>query len=204
MNKLHLKKIIKKPSVIVLITANIVPIVGVIFLDWNITAILFLYWTESGIIGFYNILRMIKIAPIPSIFLVPFFIIHFGGFMFAHLIFIIGITSMGEQFSTSSVHFENFSDLLVEIYPILVAIVALFISHGISYKINFLAKKEHLLTEIRDQMFSPYKRVVLMHITLMIGTFIMITTKSPIGVLLLFIVIKIMVDIRAHAKEHSF
>ena len=78
-------------SLIPLIIANAVPLVGVLFFDWNLFQIIFLYWVESGVIGFYNILKIVKVSGLLSILLVPFFMLHFGGFMAAHLVFIVGL-----------------------------------------------------------------------------------------------------------------
>ena len=45
-------------SLIFIIAANSIPIIGVIFLKWNPFMILFIYWGESLIIGFFNLLKM--------------------------------------------------------------------------------------------------------------------------------------------------
>jgi len=49
---------LSRPSSIVLILANLVPLVGVLYFDWSVLDILLLYWTESVIIGLVNVLRM--------------------------------------------------------------------------------------------------------------------------------------------------
>ena len=48
-----------RPSSIVLIFANVIPLVGVLLFDWNVLEILLLYWTESVVIGVINVLRMV-------------------------------------------------------------------------------------------------------------------------------------------------
>ena len=42
-------------SAIVLLIANAIPIVGVLFFGWSLITILVLYWVENGIVGFWNI-----------------------------------------------------------------------------------------------------------------------------------------------------
>ena len=44
-------------SVLSLVGANLVPLLGVLLLDWDAAVIVLLYWTENVVIGFYNILR---------------------------------------------------------------------------------------------------------------------------------------------------
>jgi hypothetical protein len=51
------------PSIIFLSIANLFPIYGVLFLGWEVFIILFLFWMENLIIGFFNILRMLLLSP---------------------------------------------------------------------------------------------------------------------------------------------
>jgi hypothetical protein len=50
---------LSKPSSIVLVIANLLPLAGVLWFRWEVVDILLLYWTESVIIGVINVLRMI-------------------------------------------------------------------------------------------------------------------------------------------------
>ena len=47
-------------AVVALIVANPVPLVGVLFLGWNVWMILIVYWLENGIVGVFNVLKMLK------------------------------------------------------------------------------------------------------------------------------------------------
>ena len=49
-----LVKSLKHPSVLLLIGANLVPLIGVLFFKWDIFSIMLLYWLESGVVGFLN------------------------------------------------------------------------------------------------------------------------------------------------------
>lgn len=52
-------------------------------------------------------------------------------------------------------------------------------------------------------MFAPYKRIVLMHLTLIVGGFALIALESAHWPLLILLIAgKTVVDLRAHAKEH--
>lgn len=46
-------------SALVLLAANAVPLVGVYFFGWSLLTILVLYWIENGIVGFWNLPRII-------------------------------------------------------------------------------------------------------------------------------------------------
>jgi hypothetical protein len=100
------------------------------------------------------------------------------------------------------------------IWQILIPFLVLFVSHGISFFINFIGKKEYQKTSSSELMIAPYKRIVVMHLTLLLGGFISavvaiilqgISLNRIISatVMSLFIILKIYVDIKSHNKEHS-
>lgn len=196
-------------SRISLVFVNLIPLIG-IFVGWSLFHILFFYWFESFAIGFFNIIKMYMarglsqsktensraITIITKIIFPPFFMVHYGGFMFVHLIFVFFIGN----FSSGVINFDNFLiDARLMVFPALF----LFLSHGYSFFRNFIGKKEYEKISIVELMVSPYKRVIVMHFTLILGGFIIAFTKAPIYILILFISLKIMADLKSHTKEHS-
>ena len=79
---------LRYPSVIILIVANLVPLYGVLFWNWDLFTLMLAYWMETAAIGFWNIAHMALLARWAALFLVPFFIVHFGGFMLGHFLFL--------------------------------------------------------------------------------------------------------------------
>ena len=51
------------PSVLLLIVANLVPLYGVFFLDWQIFPILLLFWMENVVVGIFNVFKMLVASP---------------------------------------------------------------------------------------------------------------------------------------------
>ena len=47
-------------AVVALIVANAIPLFGVLFLGWNVWNILIMYWLENGIVGVFNVLKMLR------------------------------------------------------------------------------------------------------------------------------------------------
>ena len=41
-----------------LLAANLLPLVGVLFLDWDLALVLVLFWAESGVIGAFGIAKL--------------------------------------------------------------------------------------------------------------------------------------------------
>ncbi|NQT02211.1 MAG: hypothetical protein HQ580_09320 [Planctomycetes bacterium] len=95
--KAHQIKLSKKDwldmPVIALLAANAIPLFGVLFLDWDAFFIVLLYWSENLVIGFYTILKIVFSAVshpavhLGKLILIPFFIIHYGGFTAGHGLF---------------------------------------------------------------------------------------------------------------------
>lgn len=193
-------KTLTYPSVLLLILVNSIPIFGIIFLKWDIFSILFLYWLETIVIGFFNVLKMYTIEREKSISLIIFFMIHYLGFNFIHLLFIINLFAPDNIFIGS--FFSNILILIKLLNIVVIALIPLFISHGISLFFNFFKEKEYLQTSLIEQMKMPYKRVIIMHIIIILsGSFIINFKESTVAIILL-VVLKILFDIFGHIKEH--
>ncbi len=192
---IHIKK---HNSLILLILANTIPLFGVLFFGWDLFAIIFLYWLESAVIGFYNIFKLKKVARKGAFFIIPFFIVHYGGFMLGHLVFIFAIFTPETSSLLPSV--ETIINLL---QLVSISLIALFISHGYSFFHNFINKKEYENREDGEQMMIPYKRIVIMHITIIVSGFLVMISGEGIIMLTILILLKTMVDIRAHTQEHA-
>jgi hypothetical protein len=80
--------------------------------------------------------------------------------------------------------------------------VALFVSHGASFFLNYIGKKEYLTTSAMRQMFAPYSRVVMLHLTIIFGAFVIAIFGAPIGALLVLVVVKTLFDLNLHLREH--
>jgi hypothetical protein len=83
-----------------------------------------------------------------------------------------------------------------------IAAVALFLSHGASFVFNYLGRGEYLRTSAPQQMFKPYGRVVVLHLTIIFGAFIAAFLSAPIGILLILVVLKTLFDLGLHLNEH--
>ena len=190
-------------SVFFLLGANAVPLLGVLFAGWDLVEILFAYWAENVVIGFFSILKMI-FAPddsrgwliILTVFMkiigCAFFIVHFGGFTAAH----------GAVLYAISREFLNMQiEPLELLYMGRYVVAALFLSHGYSFVVNYLIKGERKQTKGNDPMFEPYRRVIVMHLTLIFGAGCIIILGQPFFMLLILVVLKTAVDLYAHLKE---
>jgi hypothetical protein len=46
-------------SMVALLVANAIPLIGVLFFGWSLLTILVIYWLENGIVGFWNVPRIL-------------------------------------------------------------------------------------------------------------------------------------------------
>lgn len=209
---------------IALLVANLLPVVGVLFFDWDAFTIVLLYWTENIVIGFYNVLKMALVRmPHPGghlgkLFMIPFFTVHYGGFTAVHGVFVLVFfkpdTGGFNPFPTGDTWpcFLVFVQLLFNVIRqalmivppnMLYAIAALFFSHGISFVYNYFYKGERNRTSLQKLMGQPYKRVVVLHIAVLFGGFLTMVLGSPVGVLLILVLMKTGIDVKMHMRERK-
>jgi hypothetical protein len=81
--------------------------------------------------------------------------------------------------------------------------LALFVSHGYSFYHNYIQGREFEKANVTQLMFAPYGRIVVMHLTLIFGAMLIMLTGLPAAAATLFIVLKVVVDIRAHQRAHA-
>src|SRR3989338_8518396 len=130
-------------SIFSLLAANLIPALGELFFKWDVLSIIFIYWLETAVIGFYTILKIVYVrgpfgaefdhAPfyftvVSKIASILFFIVHFGFFVFVQGFFVMRLA-------------ENFYN--PSLWTIFFGLLSLFISHGISFKKNFIGKWEY-------------------------------------------------------------
>lgn len=194
-NKISLGSI----STVALIIANLIPLGGVLLDGWSISEIMVLFWAESAVIGFYNLCKMWQVGRWSLLFYGPFFIAHYGAFMVVHLLFIYGFFGGDSLDSVDVTTAEVVADF-ARLWP---ALLGFFISHGISWFVNFRGRGEFEGRDMNRQMSEPYKRIIIMHVTIIFGGFLVMAFGTILPALMLLILLKISADLRAHIREHS-
>lgn len=187
------------PSAIALILANGVPIVGAVLWGWDLGIVLVLYWAESAVVGFFNLCKIVVIAKWFALFAGIFFISHFGAFMAVHFLFLYGIFVEGFS-SDSGGDLAGVAAMFGRLWP---AIAGLFISHGLSFYLNFMGRGEYRGRTVKTQMTEPYSRILFMHLVLILGGGAALVLGDTLPVLMVIIAAKIAVDLRAHLRQHQ-
>ena len=245
----------------VLVGANMMPVFGVLALGWDVGSVLFVYWLESAVVGFFNVMKIAQAqGALPPrrdaseagasaedleklseaqqslterspalggalgilaraaqasyqsrqdqprgsqpalppqatlaisdscsrLTLIPFFILHYGIFMLVHGVFLISF----------------FGPPKIPIAELLLTMFLLFLSHGVSYILYFLLRGEYRWISPNEQMFRPYGRIVIMHLTIIFGGILIQSFGAPALALLVMISLKILIDLAAHFRSH--
>ncbi len=208
-------------ALVALVVANVIPLLGVLFFGWSVWNILILYWLENGIVGVFNVLKMARaegatdedgltlngrsVAGSGKFALIPFFIVHYGIFWFVHGVFVLTLpvfTAMFRGGSSVGLPFGDGVGIGVDPGVIGVAIIALAISHGVSYWWNFLRGGEYRRVSAARQMFAPYGRLGVLHLTIILGAFAVIATGAPAAAVAILVAVKIVLDVGFHLAEH--
>ena len=198
------------PSSLVLIGANLLPLYGVLALDWPVFPVMLLFWLENVVIGGFNALRMLLVDPTDlvlwsaKLFMVPFFCFHYGMFTAIHGTLVVSLFG-GKAYGRMDQGLLPVEGVLRAItdFGIAPALAVLAGSHAFSFLWNYLIRGEFRRVSLREQMGQPYKRVIVLHLTIILGGGITMVLGSPMWALLALIALKIGFDLNAHIKEHA-
>ena len=190
-------------SIILLILANCFPIIGAIFLEWNPLDILLIYYIETAIIGFYNIIKMAstkKGVQILKPIIIAFFIFHFGGFMWIQgMIIFFGLPDM--IYSGQKLNGQIVDRLLAMLEYLYWPIIFFMISHGFSLFWDFFRRKENEKYAVEMLIVAPYKRIFFQQIAIIIGALTILIFNSDIMVMITIILLKIYTDYKLHDQN---
>ena len=191
------------PALIVLVLANFIPVLGVLFRGWEVHQILVIYWLENIAVGIVNALKLLtnrhEGSPLPAkIFLTGFFCIHYGIFTSVHGAFvfsglladpsisIFGLNSVWDSISANSLLFLSFLG-----------------SHLFSFIQNYHIRGEAVTMPLGRVMSLPYPRIFVLHITIIFGGMAISALGSPIFLVVVLVIAKTIGDIFFHRKERE-
>ncbi|MFH1588844.1 MAG: DUF6498-containing protein [Candidatus Diapherotrites archaeon] len=198
----------KDSSAKVLVLSNLITIVLAVVFSWSIMIILWSYWLQSVIIGFFNFFKILTLKDYSTegmkisgmrgqpaattgikIFIAFFFAFHYG---FFHLVysFILGAFTFASQAIT-------FTDLNF----ILLAGIIFFFNHLFSFL--YFKSKPQKKANIGTVMFFPYARIIPMHLTIIFGGMFLYLGIGSVFVLILFLGLKTVADLVMHSIEHK-
>lgn len=197
-----------------LVAVNLLPLIGVAFWDWDVGAIVVLYWSENLILGAITIVKMLVKAPVGGFFQSLFFSLHYGGFCAVHGLFLLSLMLGVEDDPMDDAGSFGplvFFDLLIGVVRLVLAnapaqwlwvFAGLALSHGISLLFNYFGRGEHQRVSLSDLMTAPYKRIVILHVAIIFGGMGIQALGEPVALLLVLVLLKVVMDVVLHRREH--
>lgn len=211
-------RFLQRPGSLILVGANLVPIIGVIFWGWDAFVLLILYWLETAVIAFWTVVRVAASSPeelagiqfgdqraISSLGMAAFFSLHAGLFMAVHFLFLW--TLFSDDWSTRIHRPRSFIEQLVIDTGLWVPLLILFIARGAL--ILFDKLRPRLLRWLRivprneppaapggdaSLIFGLYLRIFVMQFTIIIGAWFALLFGSS-GALVILIAVKTAIDL---------
>jgi hypothetical protein len=188
-------------SVVVLLLSNLVTIGLAIYQQWNVFVLMWIYWGQSVVIGYFNVHRIMDLKEFStSGFLINnkpvkptpetqrktavFFALHYGMFHLGYMIFLFQKTGVEGGFP---------------LFGVVLCIGVFFLNHWFSYRYN-REQEQDRVPNIGNIMFFPYIRIIPMHLMIAAGvTFF----GGRAGALIAFLLLKTAADVAMHVVEHA-
>lgn len=190
---------------------NLLPLCGVFLWDWQSFDLIFLYWMENVVIGAVMILRMVVRryeSPFElafPLFLAPFFAFHYGMFCWGHGTFVV---SLFGDFPDRMELVPAALEVLAE--PTMLAALASLVFLQLFDWQKDVAKHGFGTDSVKDVMVAPYRRIVVLHITILASGFLLGVLEEPLAGLVLLVALKTIFDLwhfehdRQAAEEEAF
>ena len=143
--------------------------------------------------------------------LVPFFLLHYGIFWVVHGVFVFALPAFagiagGTEFRTlpdGSIEFGAAPIAGPNLTAVALGAIGFAISRVGSFFVNYVGRKEYLRVSPARQMFAPYGRLLILHLTILFGAFVSLAIGSPVGAIVVLVLIKTVVDLAFHLREHA-
>lgn len=196
------KNLLTDPSLWLLVFSNLVTIFFAVKEGWDVSTILWIYWFQSVIIGFFNVVRILQLQEFSvegveinghpakptqrtKNTIAFFFLVHYGLFHVVYCVFLL-VGTLINPFGRSVGP--------IEWKVILLTALLFFVNHLFSYFYNRPTdtKKQN----IGSLMGYPYLRIFPMHFTI-------IVSFAFANALLFFLVLKTICDCLMHIVEHQ-
>ncbi|MFH2105425.1 MAG: DUF6498-containing protein [Parcubacteria group bacterium] len=200
----------KNPTYILFpIGANLIPLIGTIFLDWDVMSVLIIYWFESIVIGIISAIKLLllKGKSWEENAYVILYIFVFPGVFFIYfeiIKWVAGIVQGRENGTGSVIAPDTISFLFNYIsFSTAFALAVLAISHYLSFSANYLRNKKYQTYQpqiFKNMINAPYRRLFIMHVVLWAGGLLSFAIQSFVVVLVL---LKILVDIMTFLVEYD-
>ena len=182
-------------AAVALVAANLLPLALVLAGLENIGSLMMLYWAENVVIGIFTALRMLTAgrgSESDKAGGTLFFGVHYGGFCLGHGFFIAAMFLSREQQVIG----------LLSSGTLLLPLLALAVSHGVSFYLHYVRNGRYRTAHPADSFWQPYPRVVLLHLCIIGGAFLITGHGSTVPMLAALVIGKSLIDLTLHRRSN--
>ena len=179
---------------------------GVLLLGWPVFIVMALFWFENVVIGGLNVVRMLVsgvrmggAGVLGALFAGAFFTVHYGLFTAVHGMFVVmlfGLPDMGRDAMDGGLTgpLVRIDERLVADRGAWLAMLAIIAVQAANFVQWGIATRERP-TPLKELMGAPYGRIMVLHVTLIAGGFLVMSLHAPVLGALLLIVLKLAYDL---------
>jgi hypothetical protein len=180
-----------------LVALNLVPLVGVLGWGWQSFDLIFLYWMENVVVGAFTLARMVvrpyghPLELVFPLFIAPFFAFHYGAFCWGHGTFVVSL------FGPEGLDGFDLAPTVLQVLAaptMLFALVALAFIQALDW-IRDVRDRGFGADSVKKLMISPYRRIVVLHVTIIAAGFALAALDEPLAGLVMLVLIKTWSDI---------
>lgn len=187
---------------------NAIPVYGVFHWGWQSFDLIFLYWLENVIIGMFTLLRFVirpyqhPVEIIMPLLFAPFFAVHYGMFCMGHGLFIFSI------FGEDRLDVNGLLGPLQAIAPVLqqnhllLAAISLALLQLFDW-LRDINERGLGCDNIKDLMTAPYRRIIVLHVTILASGFALGAMHEPLAGLLILVALKTTFDLYHWRKDEA-
>jgi len=184
----------RRPPLLLVLVLNLVPVAGVLWAGWSPLQLLLLYWIENVAVGVFNFLKLrdcetYKPPSPPEPFkLSNFFAMHYGMFTLVHGVFAVVVGSLFAATAANPGAGGRLDWLSFGTAALSFALI-----HFVDW-LRWRAAKGWDHDSADGLMFAPYGRIIVMHLTVLGGAFILAATHAPVAYIALLAVLKTFIE----------
>ncbi|MCK6615055.1 MAG: DUF6498-containing protein [Ignavibacteriaceae bacterium] len=185
---------------------NLMPVIGVLFFGFDAMNIVFIYITETVIIGLLNVPKILLAQKNPNntsesappgsiggrIFVTVFFLVHYNMFNFGQIQIIL------PALSSSAEGIEGFISYIIENEFMHYAVLSIVVTHTVSLWFDYIQPGVYKEASPVLMMFIPYPRIFIQQFVAIFGSFLLLAFGAPVLMLVLLQFLKIAVEIFTH------
>jgi len=158
---------------LLMVLSHTPPVLGALFWDWDISTILILYWMENVLIGIFTIAKISRCkesennSEVGGQMKPTDFLLHYGGFMAGHGVFVLLITVFSIDDDTLMGVARH---VVIQTSWAILAFIPLVFEQWYAYWVDFIGEEKYKRGDTEDFIWRPYSRVIAMHAAIVLGS----------------------------------